>query len=121
MAQKVKRTVQSSVQKRIKKSKKSAKKQLISLLVVLAMAAITYWYSTNIEEAEVPVYSSEQNASGFYYYHTVDASNYYADANLLIGDALNSELNQIISTGFTPLSYADAKTVLEISDQSLSD
>jgi len=121
MAQKVKRTVQTSVQKRIKKSKKTAKKQLISLLVVLALTAITYWYSTYIEGTEVPVFSSEQNAAGFYYYHTVDASNYYADANLLIGDALNSELNQIISTGFTPLSYADAKTVLEVSDKSLSD
>jgi len=96
-------------------------KQLLSVLLVIAAAAITYWYTSNLPEDETPSYSSDQNTEGFYYYQTVEPSNYYGDANLLIGDVLRDELNQIITSGFTALSYADAKTVLELSDQSLSD
>ena len=121
MASKVKRTTQKTVQKRMKQAKKNSMKQLISVLLVIAAAAITYWYTSNLPEAETPSYSSDQNTEGFYYYHTVGSSDYYGDANLLIGDALRNELNQIITSGFTALSYADAKTVLEVSDQSLSD
>jgi len=121
MANKVKRTTYKTVQKRMKQAKKSSTKQLISFLFLIAAAAITYWYTSNLPEAETPNYSSDQNTEGFYYYHTVGSSDYYFDANLLIGDALNDTLNQIITTGFTPLSYADAKTVLEVSDQSLTD
>jgi len=121
MASKVKRTTQKSVQKRIKQAKKNSMKQLLSVLLVIAAAAITYWYTSNLPEDETPSYSSDQNTEGFYYYQTVEPSNYYGDANLLIGDVLRDELNQIITSGFTALSYADAKTVLELSDQSLSD
>ena len=121
MANKVKRTTYKTVQKRMKQAKKSSTKQLISFLFLIAAAAITYWYTSNLPEAETPNYSSDQNTEGYYYYHTVGSSDYYFDANLLIGDALNDTLNQIITTGFTPLSYADAKTVLEVSDQSLTD
>jgi endonuclease I len=121
MASKVKRTTQKTVQKRMKQAQKKSMKQLVSVLLVIAAAAITYWYTSNLPETETPSYSSDQNSEGFYYYHSVGSSDYYGDANLLVGDALRDELNQIITSGFTALSYADAKTVLEVSDQSLSD
>ncbi len=121
MASKVKRTTQKTVQKRMKQAQKKSMKQLVSVLLVIAAAAITYWYTSNLPETETPSYSSDQNSEGFYYYHSVGSSDYYGDANLLVGDALRDELNQIITSGFTVLSYADAKTVLEVSDQSLSD
>ena len=121
MASKVKRTAHKTVQKRMKQAKKSSSKQLISFLFLIAAAAITYWYTSNLPETETPNYSSDQSTEGFYFYRTVGASDYYFDASLLIGDALRDELNQIITSGFTPLSYADAKTVLEVADQSLTD
>ena len=103
-------------------SRKSPRNKLISILFTLIVVAAGYYYTTYMRpEENPPVYSANQNVDGFYYYTLVDTSDYYYDANNLIGEDLKDELNTILNTGFTPTSYAEAKTHLEIADQSLTD
>ncbi|MDO9629420.1 MAG: endonuclease [Acholeplasmataceae bacterium] len=117
MASKVKKTVR----KKVRKIKKSPAYKLTSVIFAIIVIAAGYYYATYMMPSNTPTYSANQNAEGFYYYTLVDAQDYYYDANNLIGENLKNELNDILNTGFTPTSYAEAKTHLAIADRSLTD
>ena len=68
-----------------------------------------------------PIYSSDQNEAGFYYYNLEPAGGYYASANNLVGEALFLELRNIVQTGFNSVSYGDVRYVLAISDRDPND
>lgn len=90
---------------------------LLTLVIFVAMFALSYWYFSDNDPI---TYGADQNEDGYYYYQVL-TSGYYASANNLIGNALKSELHDILNEGFDPNRYQDAKTVLASADLSLTD
>ena len=107
--------IKSKVKRKIKKARKNKTFNLIYIVIIIVLAIGIYYYLNN---QPTPTYnfSTEQNEQGYYYYQLEEASSYYYDANNLVGDALKSELNEIITTGFVAQNYDAAKTVLAASD-----
>ncbi len=107
-----------SVARRIKKMQQSKEYRIIIFIIVFLIAAIAYlFYNDSIENV---TYSSSQNSEGYYYYvETTSPTDYYYDANELIGGQLENKLHDIINNNFQPVSYNDARQYLAESDVSI--
>ena len=105
------------IEKKIKKLKRSKEYRVIMLIIVVLAAAIGYFFFNDTQP--LPTYSSSQNEHGFYFY--VEDEDYYFSANNLEGDQLFDKLGDIISMNFQPVSYNDARDILEKADASIED
>lgn len=110
----------STYRRKYSRKKKSTKSQIISLILFIVIAVIVYIVSQNKDQTP-PSYSTLQNEEGFYYYQEAGSSDYYFDAQNLIGEALKNELHLIVNENKSLLSYAEVRQALEIVDLDLND
>lgn len=99
---------------------------VIGLVLIIGIAVVWYFYGDTIMEKLQPnktpiVYSSDQNAEGYYYYNVEAAGGYYESANHKVGNDLMLTLRTIIQKDMTPVSYGDVRYVLAISDRDPND
>lgn len=108
--------------KQIKTLKKLPLPILIFLVLIVGVFLIWQFYLKDNLFTKKPVtYSASQNEEGFYYYENSKSGEYYFNANDKEKENLVNALNSILKNGFTPTSYAEAKTALEKADAKLDD
>lgn len=108
------------VERKIRKLKKSKEYRVITFIIVILLAAIGYFFYT--DSVDNVTYSSSQNEDGYYYYvEETEISNYYYNANDLIGVQLENKVSDIINSNFQAVSYNDARVYLIDADASLED
>lgn len=107
----------------IRKIEKIKKKQTYHLLIIFAIFLVAFLivYFIKDEEPYTPVYSTDQNEAGFYYYNYVSSEDYYYEANDLVGTNLIDQLYQIINTDVNLRTYNEVRYILEESDVSIDD
>ena len=109
----------STYRRKYSRKKKSTKSQIISLILFIVIAVIVYIVSQNQDQTP-PSYSTLQNEEGFYYYQEAGSSDYYFDAQNLIGETLKNELHLIVNENKSLLSYAEVRQALEVVDLDLN-
>ena len=121
MAYQRKTSLQRKKTHQLRRHKRNPKLQLIIFLIALGFAIYYYYQEQNQDPVDtyIPSYSSEQNEDGFYYYNLVGESDYYYDANQLIGQSLLLELRDIINQDLTRKTYDEARYLLESIDLAL--
>lgn len=109
----------STYRRKYSRKKKSTKSQIISLILFIIVAVVVYIVSQNQDQTP-PTYSALQNEEGFYYYQETGSSDYYFDAQNLIGETLKNELHLIVNENKSLLSYAEVRQALEVVDLDLN-
>lgn len=103
-----------------KKVKRSPVYRIGMIILGILILAVSFYIRSQDEDEDI-IYSSSQNAQGFYYYSLVAENTYYAPLNGLEGDALKEAMHTLLNTNFEPTSYGDAREYLEDADRSLDD
>lgn len=103
-----------------KKIKRSPVYRIGMIILGILILAVSFYIRSQDEDEDI-IYSSSQNAQGFYYYSLVAENTYYAPLNGLEGDALKEAMHTLLNTNFEPTSYGDAREYLEDADRSLDD